>query len=111
MWFQSLEDPGTKCKQYYCYDPEVYGPSPVIPEPYVTQHGITISGDNIVHRIQFEQFDQPRIICQHIDIPHGVSQTPTCRKILMICVRSRKNTTIALVAYTSPSVNINVQSE
>ena len=93
VYLKFFEQSGSEDKYCQREYPEIKCQYRVVPDRHFVYQGVTIPLDNIKQRIQFEYFlkdpAKPEII--------EVTQTPTCRAMLMIWLKSRKNTTAALV--------------
>ena len=72
MDFQPLEYVCSKHKESPGDDPEIERKVKALPEPDLVDHGITVTVDNIEHRVELEDRNEPgrHPGAQRIDIPH-----------------------------------------
>lgn len=110
MYFQFFKDNTSKYKKESCDHPKIDSPFPVMPYAYAPQNGIPISCYNVIDRIKLKNLHQKWVSGQHINVPHNRRHPDTdLQEYADDLCQIPKNTTIALVAYTSPSVNIQRQ--
>lgn len=98
---QAVEYPASKCEAKSSKHPEINAPSCMFPEPVFHQKDISVSGNNVIHRIEFQDLHDNRISHQRgiFHDPHDRCQPDSYLKYNVddLC-QIPKKITIALVA-------------
>ena len=97
MRFRLFKDQGSDTEYSHHKDPEISGGVEMLIEPGVAVNGVSIALNHIGHGIELD--DPLEFIGNDLDIPKNWCRPlKYLQKMLMICKRSLKNTTIAQVA-------------
>ena len=96
MYFQASEYQRTDTKEYGCHNPEIHRRIEIFPEPLMFKHSTSVPIHNIEKRIDLQyplyNFRHRFNLPQNRGCPHA-----NLYPILISCVRSLKNMTIAQV--------------